>query len=114
MNSYQWNTSQELFISQILVDFTEHFTDNNSDAFIDTWPEFGKQLKEVFKHNYQSEMTNMEWSEDIVNFLILIILFPRSPGRNGLASRLSFEKAAKKLIIFSKVIFEVDMSYSIG
>lgn len=89
------------------MDFSEHYTDINSNAFIDNWAEFGAKLKEVFKNDYQSNVSDIEWSEDVMNFLILIKLFPRSAGRNALASRLAFGKAVKKLIIFSSVIFDI-------
>lgn len=86
-----------------MVDFAEHYAALNSNAFVNIWADFGERLKKVFLNDYNSDVNDIEWSENIANFLILLKLFPCSPGRNGLASRVAFEKAIKKLIIFSKV-----------
>lgn len=80
--------------------------DKNPNAFIDTWTAFGKKLKWVSENEYKFDVSNIEWPENIVSFLTLIKLFARYPGKTGLASMVVFDKAIKKLIIFSKLLAE--------
>lgn len=86
-----------------MLDFSQHFSDVDSHAFLDTWSEFAEKLKKVHQQSYKSDI-DTEWSDDIENFLILLKLLPLSSGRKGqLATRLSFQNAIRKLIVFSKV-----------
>lgn len=87
---------------QVLLDFAQHFSDIDSNAFLDTWSAFGEKLKEVHQQSYNSNI-DTEWSDDVENFLILLKLLPKSPGRKGLATRVSFQNTIRKLIVFSKV-----------
>lgn len=93
-----------LYNSQMLRDFAQRFPAIDERALLLVWPGFSTNIELVLRQFDTRNTFATEWTGDVAALLMFLKLLPNSvSGRNIVASPLTFQKAVKRLIVFSKV-----------
>lgn len=85
-----------------MYDFIIRFPKANADVFIEKWPFYASNMKNVLLDSYKQEMGTL-WSEEVEQLLVVLKLLPAKGGSKGGAGILPFIRAIDKLIVHSDV-----------
>lgn len=95
----------------MLHDFDILRPDVNGHSFVEKWPDFSFQLRDIFNAQYPKQIFASLWPPEVKYLLILLKLLPyKSTGRPGVPRAESFKKSQDRLIIFCKVYSEKNIS----
>lgn len=89
------------FSSQLLFDFENRCPDCLHGAFLEKWPSYGPQLKQILMSQYKKQVFTTGWPPKTESLFILLRLLPAKPGAR--ISVAVFKESIEKLIVFRKV-----------
>ncbi|XP_031639195.1 uncharacterized protein LOC116351255, partial [Contarinia nasturtii] len=83
----------------ILKEFELTFEAANASAFMEKWPVFAPQLREILFSHYKVKRFKTSWADDVEGILVLLKMFPSNQvGRNVIASDPTFKKSIEQFI----------------
>lgn len=85
-------------------ELADEYKDVNANALLERWDSLALQLRTILKANYKNTTFKTEWSDEIENVLVLLMMMPsKQVGRNVIASEKTFNDSVDKLLQFVKV-----------
>lgn len=89
---------------QVLYDFTQRFHTVEEKALFKAWPSFSENIGNVLQQFDSKNTFATEWEGDVARCLMFLKVLPKQSGRRNVAPTVTFQKAVKKLIVFSQVL----------
>lgn len=89
------------FSLQVLFDFQHRFPNCLHGAFLEKWPSYGPQLKNILHAQYKKQVFTTGWPQQTESLFILLRLLPAKPGAR--ISVAVFKESIEKFIVFRKV-----------
>lgn len=93
---------------QILFDFDRRF--GVHAEFMNSWSAYEHTIENILEmHGAHLDFATV-YGDDIAKFLMLLKLLPvRNGGRTNVANRANFSKAIERLIVFAKVLANINI-----